>query len=120
MLPAYNHLQLVLLNRHDRDYTYGDVIAFSCDGLSCVLVKRIAACSGDTVVIKDGILYVNGLISNVYPPDKCFQYAGLLSDEITLKQGTYLVLGDNAAESKDSRYPEVGLVMEADIFGKIQ
>ena len=35
----------------------------------------------------------------------------------TLPEGAYLVLGDNAAESVDSRDPRVGVVSERQIVG---
>lgn len=119
MEPAYHHFQVAMLNKHNKSYERGDVIAFFCETLNCVLVKRIAACPGDTLVIKNGTLYVNGVISEVYPQYGYFSYAGLLSDEITLSANSYLVLGDNASESKDSRYPEVGIIAAKDILGRI-
>lgn len=119
MAPSYKHLQMVLLNRHSRDYTYGDVVAFYSDELSCVLVKRIAACPGDTAVIKNRTLYVNDKVSEVFPQGFSFQYAGVLSQQAMLEPESYLVLGDNISESKDSRYPEVGFVSDGKIIGKI-
>lgn len=118
MEPAYSHMQLVVLNRHDRVFTQGDVIAFRCDGLSSVLVKRIIAGPSDTAQITDGALLINGQVSRVYPAGS-IAYPGILAEPVTLDQGQYLVLGDNLPESKDSRYKEVGIVSEASIFGKI-
>ena len=43
----------------------------------------------------------------------------LLENEIILEEGQYIVIGDNIEESKDSRYPEVGIVMEKDILGRV-
>lgn len=54
MYPAYHNMQLVLLNKYDRDYREGDVIAFHCDKLDCVLVKRIER------INDDGTYYVLG------------------------------------------------------------
>lgn len=119
MTPAYDHMQLVVLNRHDREFEPGDVAAFWCENLSCVLVKRIAAVPGDTVAIREGILYINDRVSEVYGADHVFAYAGLLEEELVLQQGEYLMLGDNAAYSKDSRYPEVGVVDESQIYGRV-
>lgn len=119
MLPAYDHLQLVVLNKHDREFQRGDVAAFWCQGLSCVLVKRIAAVPGDTVIVREETLYVNDRISDVYPEPGRFAYAGLLQEQVTLQPGEYLLLGDNTPESKDSRYPEVGMVPESQIYGRV-
>lgn len=119
MEPTYTHLQLVVLDKYSQNYEKGDVIAFSCEGLSAVLIKRIAACPGDTAVIRDGTLYVNGEVSRIYPEAGIFQYAGILSESVSLGSESYLVLGDNTMESKDSRYREIGLVSEIDILGKV-
>ena len=119
MEPTYSHMQLVLLNRHDRVFAQGDVIAFRCDGLSSVLVKRVIAGPSDTAQIVDGTLWINDQISQIYPDAGSIAYAGVLADPVTLEAGQYLVLGDNLSESKDSRYSEVGIVSEADILGKL-
>lgn len=119
MEPTYHHLEFVLLNRHDRQYTYGDVVAFPCDALACVLLKRVAACPGDVVRIEQGTLYVNGVVSQVYNRPGQFREAGLLADEVVLDEDSYLVLGDNLEKSRDSRYPEVGPVLRSDMLGKV-
>ena len=41
MNPTYHNMQIVVLNKFDKNYKIGDVIAFQCDELDCVLVKRI-------------------------------------------------------------------------------
>ena len=119
MEPTYSHMQLVVLNRHNRVFARGDVIAFRCDGLSGVLIKRVVAGPSDTAQIVDGTLFVNGQVSQIYPDAGSITYSGILADPVTLGDGQYLVLGDNLSESKDSRYAEVGIVSEADIFGKV-
>lgn len=117
MAPAYHHLQLVVLNKHDRNFQHGDVAAFWCEELSCVMVKRIAAVPGDRAVIRDETLYVNDSVSEIYCEPGMFFYAGILEEETVLQPGEYLLLGDNTQQSKDSRYPEVGLVDESRIYG---
>lgn len=119
MLPTYHHLQLVLLDKRGNEYEQGDVIAFQCDELSSVLVKRIIAGPGDETVIRGGTLFVNGNVSESFSEEGIFAYAGLLSQAITLTDEQYLVIGDNISESKDSRYPEVGIVDDRDIIGRI-
>lgn len=120
MLPSYRNMELVLLDKHNRSYTYGDVIAFECDGVSGVLVKRIAACPTDEVSIVDGTLYVNGAISDVYPQTHAFDDTGILERPIRLSETEYFVIGDNINNSKDSRSSEIGPVGEHSILGKIK
>lgn len=78
----------------------GDVVIFDCQMKK--LVKRVVAISGDTVFIKDGILYVNDAPS-VYNFDDPIEYAGLLEEPITVKPQEYVCLGDNRNNSSDSR-----------------
>ena len=118
MLPAYHHLQLVLLDRRGKEYKPGEVIAFRCEALDSVLVKRVAAGPGDEAVIRDGILLVNGSRSGAFA-DAEFAYAGLLEQPVLLAEGQYLAIGDNVSESRDSRYPEVGIVREDDVIGRV-
>lgn len=119
MYPAYHNMQLAVICRSEKEYQIGDVIAFRCDGLNATLVKRIVACGGDRVQIKDGHLYVNGEISPVYPEDTPFEYAGIAASEIVLQGGEVFVIGDNVGESKDSRYEEVGVIDEGEFIGKV-
>ena len=119
MRPAYHDMQFVILDKHSKAYTYGDVVAFKSEGLNAVLVKRIAACPGDTAHIKDGTLYVNGAVSLIYSLENYFEYAGLLEKEIELMDDQYIVLGDNSCESKDSRYEIVGPIERRSIIGEV-
>lgn len=119
MSPSFHHLQLVVLDKHPEKYMYGEVIAFHCETLGQVLVKRVAACPGDAVLIENGVLYVNGMASMVYGPEVYFEYAGLAMEELQLGEGEYFVIGDNVRESKDSRYEQVGLVEQKKIIGKV-
>lgn len=119
MAPSYHHFQLVILDKHSRNFQRGDVAAFWCEGLSCTLVKRIAALPEDRVIIREERLYVNDHPSEIFPEPCLFSYSGILEEEIILGPGEYLLLGDNTEESKDSRYQEVGIISKSNIFGKI-
>ena len=119
MIPSYHPMELAILSRRTTDYRAGDVIAFHCEELHASLVKRIAAVPGDTAVISEGTLYVNGEISPVYSEKGAFTDAGLLSEPAFLGEQQYLVIGDNLEKSRDSRDEAVGLVSESAIFGKL-
>ena len=56
-------------------------------------IKRVVAVPGDTVEIKDGRLYVNG-IRVVDDYDKMAE-AGIAQNPLTLGSDEYFVLGDN-------------------------
>ena len=114
MEPAYHDGQLVVLSKFRKDYDRSEVVLFDCESLGCALLKRVAACGGDTVEIKDGSLYVNRLPVEGYTD---ISYAGIASEELLISEGCYFVLGDNLEVSKDSRYDYVGIISEEDILG---
>ena len=118
MEPTYASFSLTLIDKRGSVPERGDVIFFNAPGLKSKLVKRVVGIPGDTLVIKNGHLWVNGDIPKAYE-DLLFDEAGLLQSEMTLKEKEYFVLGDNISESKDSRSAEVGVILEKDIIGKL-
>ena len=114
MEPTYHNGQLVILSKCRKSYDRGEVVLFDCESLGCALLKRVAACGGDTVEIRDGSLYVNRLPVEGYTD---ISYAGIASMELLIPEGCYFVLGDNLEVSKDSRYDYVGIVSGEDILG---
>ena len=121
MAPTYHNWQLVLLNKHcsSSEIERGDVVAFECADLSSVLVKRVVALPGDTVEIKDKLLYVNGEVSPLYEKES-FSYAGILQDELVVATDCFIVIGDNVSQSMDSRYEQVGAVGAESIIGVVK
>ena len=83
-------------------------------------IKRIIACPGDRISIKEGMIYINGTLceqANEYSKDLI--YAGTASDELTVGENEYFVLGDNAVYSEDSRSEDIGMVSKDQIVGKV-
>ena len=120
MEPNYHNMQLVILKKRftEQSLRPGDVIAYRCEGLHAVIVKRIAAVPGQTAVITDETLYVDGRPSGLYE-ENSFLYSGLLEKELVLQSKEYILIGDNISESKDSRYSEVGTASFDSIIGKV-
>ena len=96
----------------------GDVVVFLPNGNENAhyYVKRVVAVPGDQLVVKDGVLFVNGLESP-WVTEKLVD-AGIADNEFTLENGEYLCIGDNPGNSEDSRSANIGPVKEADIVGK--
>ncbi len=98
-----------------------DVIAFipSSNKNAQISVKRIVGVPGDSIRISNGYLYVNGEKYDESIDADTMSDAGLASDELTLGEDEYFVLGDNRNNSEDSRYSSVGIVNKDEIIGKI-
>lgn len=119
MSPTYRNMQLVVIDKRTQNYQKGDVVVFENSNLSSVLVKRLVAGPGDTVVIRNGLLLVNSNETDLYG-EALFEYAGTLQSEVVLSKGEYIVIGDNIAQSKDSRYEEIGIVQANSIIGVVR
>jgi signal peptidase I len=86
------------------------------NGTTKNLIKRVIAVEGDTVEIRDGVVYVNGdPIEESYIKDS---YTAGWMPEVTVPKGNLFLLGDNRQSSKDSRDPSVGFVPEDNLIGK--
>ena len=99
----------------------GDVLVFLPNGneKSHFYVKRVVALPGETVQIKDGLLYINGeAVSNDDKEYDKMEEAGIAENEITLGNGEFFVLGDNRNSSEDSRSANIGVVKRDTIAGK--
>ena len=82
-----------------------------------LFVKRLVALPGDTLAIRDGILYVNG--QAVEDPEFM---ASKPSDFPLIRLGAdqYFVVGDNRGTSHDSRSFDVGPISGSAIMGKVK
>ncbi len=80
-------------------------------------VKRIIGLPGDTVELRNGIVYVNGQVMHEYYLDNAYNQAGANLSPKKVDDHYYFVMGDNRDNSSDSRY--WGLVPEKYIYGKV-
>ncbi|MBR6529732.1 MAG: signal peptidase I [Firmicutes bacterium] len=104
------------------DVERGDVIVFKSDlldgeGNSKHLIKRIIGIPGDTIEIKNGLVYRNGeKLEEDYVNEK--RQSGEM-EPIIVEEGKLFVLGDNRRVSQDSRSEEIGQIDQETIVGKV-
>ncbi|MDR5588469.1 MULTISPECIES: signal peptidase I [Clostridium] len=92
----------------------GDIVIFDSDELKEILIKRLIGLPGDHIEIKNGIVSVNGeqlaedYVKNNEDYDRIFD----------VPEGEYFFLGDNRANSDDSRYWKNPYIKSEKIQGK--
>lgn len=122
-------------NFHDGDYLFiskqsyrigepkrGDVVVFKSElmdekGKNKLLIKRIIGLPGDTIDVKDDMVYINGkMMEEDYTND------GITPGDIenlVVPEDGYFCMGDNRVVSIDSRDPAVGCVSKDRLVGKV-
>ncbi|MCR4685535.1 MAG: signal peptidase I [Lachnospiraceae bacterium] len=122
MEPVLSAGQGILLDRIIYQFSSpdrGDVVVFHPNGNenTHLYVKRVIALPGETVQIKQGRLYING-VQFAQDYSRELMEPGIAENAITLGVEDYFVLGDNRAESEDSRSADIGVVTRSMIEGK--
>lgn len=117
MYPTYKNMQFTLIDRRSTNFQNGDVIVFYCPALDCTMVKRIIATPGETVLILDGDVMVDGVKSPYVNGN--VDFGGIASNKLLIGDDQFFVMGDNHALSKDSRYEEIGCISHENIIGRL-
>jgi signal peptidase I len=111
-----DHVIVDKLAYRDALPTRGELAVFRAPGAGQVTLKRVIGVPGDRVVIEDGVLVVNGRRQRepyADPASIDSEYFG----PVTVKAGTVFVLGDNRADSIDSR--DFGAVPTDRLIGRV-
>jgi signal peptidase I len=126
MVPTLNQYEYVLVDKLSpnwSDYKRGDIIVFEPpsgfqeDGHDIPFIKRVIGVPGDTVEIKDGAVWVNGVKlaePYVFPGQPTTSWTEQTS--WVVPKGQLFVLGDHRAASQDSR--AFGTIPRSSVIGR--
>jgi len=96
----------------------GELVEIRLAGRANPMVKRVAAVPGDGVEVRDGGLYINGGRLCGIDPDRWKPTLRQLENYgWKVPDGTYLIMGDNRANSRDSR--RLGLIPAESVTGRV-
>lgn len=125
MFPTFKNGEYILTNLitlRFSDPQRGDVLVFKAPvNQEKDFIKRVIGMPGDSVLLKDGFVYVNGkkLDESAYLDANVRTYGGSFLREgqaIVVPQGEYFMMGDNRPFSSDSR--EWGFLNRESVIGR--
>ena len=123
MEPTLREGQVVIVNKfeyHFKKPKRNDVIVYKQSNKehSYFELKRVIGLPGETVKIKNGVVYINDEVIKEKVKTDIIQNGGLAEEGVKLDDNEYFVLGDNRNDSEDSRFASVGNVLKNEILGK--
>lgn len=119
MMPTLRHGERLLVDKLTYRFSEpqrGDIVVFRYPSDPRQhFIKRLIGLPGDTVEIRDGRVFINGVaLEEDYVVQPILGRYG----PRTVPEGTYFVLGDNRNNSEDSRDPRVGFVPRDHLVGR--
>ncbi|MBD5515930.1 MAG: signal peptidase I [Lachnospiraceae bacterium] len=123
MEPVLSNGQEILMNRviyRLSSPKRGDVVVFLPNGNqnSHYYVKRVVGLPGEKIQIREGNVYINGVLLEEDEEFSKMIDAGIAQNELELATDEFFVLGDNRNSSEDSRSGNIGAVKKDTIIGK--
>lgn len=125
MMPTFQNGNYIFTSKVTfkmRNPQRGDVVVFHSPGNAEIeFIKRIIGLPGDTVMLEDQEVYVNGVkLQEPYISEKTLPlpngYA-LEATPMSIPEGYYFVMGDNRTHSSDSR--DFGPIKYESMIGQV-
>ncbi|MCU9614809.1 signal peptidase I [Caldibacillus lycopersici] len=126
MEPTFHNLDRVLISKIS-DIQRFDIIVFHAPDSNDYYIKRVIGLPGDTIEMKNDVLYVNGKATkeSYLENSKKNTFGNFTKDfslqevtgQATVPKGSLFVLGDNRLRSNDSRI--FGYVPVGDVVGEV-
>jgi|TARA_B100000586_G_scaffold268647_1_gene245655 signal peptidase I len=117
MIPTFQIRDRLFVNRFIYRFSSpkrGDIVVFESVTDDKDYVKRCIGLPGETIELKNGYVYINGVLLVLAGVDIQRDYTDY--GPVTVPENQYFVLGDNRANSRDSRY--WGFVPNDNLMGK--
>ena len=123
MEPTLKEGQVVIVNKLEyyiKSPKRNDVIVYKQSNKehSYFEIKRVIGLPGETVKIKNGIVYINDEAIKEKVKTEAISNSGLAEEGVKLDDNEYFVLGHNRNDSEDSRFAGIGNVLKNEILGK--
>lgn len=113
MVPTINKEDKLIVLRNHKNLKSGQIVVFYSQEFSEVYIKRLIGLPGDHIEIQGGVVFRNGEKLEENYVKNNVAYDGIFD----VPEGKYFFLGDNRANSKDSRVWKNPYVGEEDIQG---
>ena len=115
------HLLIEKLSYKFKDVERFDIVVFQpfYEDKDTFYVKRVIGLPGETVQIKDNVIYINDIPLEENYGANTYTEGKMAENKIQLGDDDYFVLGDNRDVSKDSREEDVGLLTGKSIIGRV-
>lgn len=114
MKPTIMEEDEVIVSKIYGSIKRGDIFVFNHESSEELLIKRVVGLPGEKIELKDGLLYVNGVLT--YEP--YVKNNESINKTFYVPSGNYLFFGDNRIKSEDARRWENPFVPKENLDGK--
>jgi len=122
MMPTLEDRERLIVNKIVYSFSQpqrGDIIVFHATE-NKDWIKRVIGLPGDTIEIKDDVLYINDeIVEEPYLEGAKKMFGGNLTDDVpktVVSEGHLFVMGDNRPNSRDSRW--IGTIPLDSVVGR--